>query len=87
MIGLFGYVGKAAKAFGLVSNPDIGTGVLVPLIAGGVWLGLRQMHKRIHAMPGEVVSHSPLRSGTSEKSAGTALIRSPHNPSLHGESA
>ena len=48
MIGLFSYSGKAAKAVGLVGNPDIGIGVLVPFVAAGVWLGLRQMHKRMH---------------------------------------
>ena len=49
MIGLFSYSGKAAKAFGLVGNPDIGVGLLVPFVAAGVWLGLRQMHRRMHA--------------------------------------
>lgn len=48
MIGLFGYLGKAAKAAGLISNPDVVTGLLVPFVAGGVWLGLRKMHKHIH---------------------------------------
>lgn len=48
MIGLFSYAAKAAKAFGLFINPDIGTGLLVPFVAAGVWLGLRQMHKRMH---------------------------------------
>jgi ABC-type multidrug transport system fused ATPase/permease subunit len=48
MIGLLGYAGKAAKAAGLPVNPDIATGVLVPLVLGAVWLGLRRMHKRMH---------------------------------------
>jgi uncharacterized membrane-anchored protein len=46
--GLFSYAGKAAKAAGWPINPDIVTGLLVPLIAVGVWLGLRRMHKEIH---------------------------------------
>ncbi|HEX7649623.1 MAG TPA: DUF3422 domain-containing protein [Noviherbaspirillum sp.] len=48
MIGLFGYAGKAAKAAGLPVNPDLLTGVLVPVVAVCVWLGLRRMHKTIH---------------------------------------
>jgi uncharacterized membrane-anchored protein len=48
MIGLLGYAGKAAKAAGLPVNPDIATGLLVPVVVGAVWLGLRRMHKRMH---------------------------------------
>jgi uncharacterized membrane-anchored protein len=51
MIGLFGYAGKAAKAIGVPVNPDLLTGILVPVVAVGVWLGLRRMHKRMHAAP------------------------------------
>ncbi|HJV82192.1 DUF3422 domain-containing protein [Noviherbaspirillum sp.] len=47
--GLFSYIGKAAKAVGWPVNPDVSTGLLLPLIAAGVWLGLRRMHKSIHA--------------------------------------
>ena len=48
LAGLFSYVGKAAKAAGWPVNPDITTGLLLPAIAAGVWLGLRRMHKSIH---------------------------------------
>lgn len=48
LAGLFSYAGKAAKAAGWPINPDIATGLLVPAIAVGVWLGLRRMHKSIH---------------------------------------
>jgi uncharacterized membrane-anchored protein len=48
VIGLLSYAAKAGKAFGLVGNPEIGTGVLVPFVAAAVWLGLRKMHKRLH---------------------------------------
>jgi len=48
MVGLLGYAGKAAKAAGLPVNPDIATGVLVPLVLGAVWLGLRRVHRRMH---------------------------------------
>lgn len=51
VIGLFSYAGKAAKSFGLIGNPDALTGVLVPIVAGAVWLGLQRMHKRIHKRP------------------------------------
>jgi len=45
VIGLFGYAGKAAKAAGLPINPDLATGLVVPLVAACVWLGLRRMHR------------------------------------------
>ena len=49
LVGLFGYAGKAAKAVGWPVNPDLLTGMLVPVVAGCVWLGLRRMHKNIHS--------------------------------------
>jgi uncharacterized membrane-anchored protein len=48
LAGLFNYVGKAAKVAGWPINPDMSTGLLIPLIAAGVWLGLRRMHKNMH---------------------------------------
>jgi uncharacterized membrane-anchored protein len=48
LAGLFNYAGKAVKAVGWPINPDLATGMLIPMIAIGVWLGLRRMHKRIH---------------------------------------
>ncbi|HEY0845798.1 MAG TPA: DUF3422 domain-containing protein [Noviherbaspirillum sp.] len=50
LAGLVGYALKGAKAAGWPINPDIATGLLVPAIATGVWLGLRRMHKHIHKM-------------------------------------
>ncbi|NMM36015.1 MAG: DUF3422 domain-containing protein [Glaciimonas sp.] len=47
LAGLIGYVGKAMKASGLPVNPDVATGILVPVIALGVWLGLRRLHKHV----------------------------------------
>ena len=49
VIGLFSYTGKAAKVMGLPVNPDILVGALVPFVAAGVWLGLRRMHRKLHA--------------------------------------
>jgi uncharacterized membrane-anchored protein len=49
LAGLFNYAGKAAKAAGWPVNPDMATGVLLPLIAAGVWMGLRRMHKQMQA--------------------------------------
>lgn len=49
MVGLLGYAGKAAKAAGLPINVEVATGLLVPVIAAGVWFGLRRMHKKMHA--------------------------------------
>jgi uncharacterized membrane-anchored protein len=48
LIGLLGYAWKAAKAAGLPVNPDIATGLMVPLVAGAVWLGLRRVRRRVH---------------------------------------
>ncbi|MDB5761779.1 MAG: hypothetical protein JWQ21_774 [Herminiimonas sp.] len=48
LAGLFNYAGKAAKAAGWPVNPDIATGILIPLIAVAVWLGLRRLHKSMH---------------------------------------
>ena len=45
MASLFGYISKGLKAMGVPVNPDIVIGVLLPVIAVGVWLGLRRMHK------------------------------------------
>lgn len=47
LVGLFGYVGKAMKAGGLPINPEVAAGVLVPVIAVGVWLGLRRLHRQV----------------------------------------
>lgn len=47
VIGLIGYSAKGAKTLGWVGNPELVMGVLVPLVAGAVWLGLRCMHKRL----------------------------------------
>ena len=46
--GLFQYAGKGLKAVGVQINPELVTGLLIPLIAGAVWLGLRRVHQRIH---------------------------------------
>lgn len=50
LAGLFSYAGKAAKAAGVPINPEIATGLLLPVIAGAVWLGLRRIHKSMHAV-------------------------------------
>ena len=49
VIGLLSYSGKAAKVLGMAINAEVLVGVLVPFVAAGVWLALRQMHRRIHA--------------------------------------
>lgn len=50
LAGLFNYAGKAAKAAGWPVNPEIATGMLLPMIAIGVWLGLRRLHKKMRAV-------------------------------------
>ncbi|MBC7405355.1 MAG: DUF3422 domain-containing protein [Cytophaga sp.] len=46
--GLSQYAGKGLKAVGVQINPDLVTGLLIPVIAGAVWLGLRRVHQRLH---------------------------------------
>ncbi|HZV66368.1 MAG TPA: DUF3422 domain-containing protein [Telluria sp.] len=48
-IGLVNYAGKAMKAAGWPVDPEIATGVMIPLMVGAVWLGLRRMHQRVAA--------------------------------------
>lgn len=47
--GLFNYAGKAIKAAGLPVNPDILTGLMIPVIAGVVWFGIRRIHHSMSA--------------------------------------
>ncbi|WP_373990931.1 DUF3422 family protein [Duganella sp. BuS-21] len=46
-LGLVGYVGKALKASSVQVNPDMMTGIAVPLVIGAVWLGLRRLHHQL----------------------------------------
>lgn len=48
MTGLVYYAGKGLKAAGFPINPDLLAGLLLPAIAGIVWLGLRKLHKQMH---------------------------------------
>lgn len=47
LIGLAYYAAKAAKAAGLPVNPDLAAGLMVPVIAFGVWTGLRKLRKSL----------------------------------------
>ena len=47
LAGLVFYVGKGLKAIGVMINPELITGLLIPVIAVGVWLNLRRMHKKL----------------------------------------
>lgn len=49
VIGLFGYLAKAAKEFGWLAHTESAIGIAVPIVLASVWLGLRRMHKVIHA--------------------------------------
>ncbi|HEY0063731.1 MAG TPA: DUF3422 domain-containing protein [Telluria sp.] len=46
-IGLVSYAGKALKAAGVPLNPDVLTGVMIPVLVAAVWLGLRRMHRQV----------------------------------------
>ena len=47
MVGLCSYLVKAGKSAGLPINPDIATGVMVPLVVLLVALALRRLHRQI----------------------------------------
>ncbi len=48
VVGLIGYSVKGAKVLGWVASPDALIGLAVPVVAAGVWLTLRSMHRRLH---------------------------------------
>ncbi len=47
VIGLFGYVAKAAKEVGWLAHTESAVGIMVPVVLGCVWWGLRRMHQSI----------------------------------------
>ncbi len=47
--GLVGYAAKGAKSAGWNVSPDLAVALAIPLIALGVWLGVRRLHKEAHA--------------------------------------
>ncbi len=44
--GLIAYLAKGAKASGLPVAPDLAVALSIPLIAAGVWWGVRRLHRR-----------------------------------------
>ncbi|WGG49369.1 DUF3422 family protein [Rugamonas sp. DEMB1] len=57
LLGLVGYAGKAMKASNLPVNPDLLTGLMVPLVTAGVWYCLRRLHQQLHAATGAAPRH------------------------------
>jgi len=47
MAGLVNYVGKAAKAAGVPVNPDLATGIALPVLGVLIWLGLHRLQKKM----------------------------------------
>lgn len=47
--GLVGYLAKAGKAAHLPVDPDLVVGLALPVLFISVWLGLRRMHRKLHA--------------------------------------
>jgi uncharacterized membrane-anchored protein len=47
LAGLISYGGKAAKASGLHIDPDLLTGIAVPVVALFVWFGIRRLQKKV----------------------------------------
>lgn len=46
-VGLVGYLGKALKAAGLPVEPDLATGLSIPLVAAAVWIGTRRLKRHL----------------------------------------
>ncbi|MGF1593178.1 MAG: DUF3422 family protein [Kiloniellaceae bacterium] len=47
LASLVGYLAKGLKAGGLPVNPEIATAASIPLLVPAIWLGLRQLHRRL----------------------------------------
>ncbi|MBR7800975.1 DUF3422 family protein [Undibacterium fentianense] len=47
VIGLWGYVAKAAKEVGWLAHTESVIGVAVPVVLGLVWIGLRKLHRAL----------------------------------------
>ncbi len=48
VVGLVAYAAKALKQGGLNISVEIVTGAAIPVVALIIWLGVKQMHKRVH---------------------------------------
>lgn len=47
LVGLVGYAAKAAKAAGLHVDPDAAVGLMIPVVLGFVWLGVRRLRRAL----------------------------------------
>lgn len=45
LLGIINYALKAAAAVGLPVRADLSTGLLIPLVVGGIWLGVRRVRR------------------------------------------
>jgi uncharacterized membrane-anchored protein len=52
VVGLVGYLGKGAKAWGLHVNVDLVTGAAIPFAVAAVWWTLRRVKARVHGPRG-----------------------------------
>lgn len=48
IVGLIGYLAKGVRAYGLEFDPDLVTGIAIPLVGGLGWLGLQRVRRRMH---------------------------------------
>lgn len=46
-VGLVGYLAKGAQKAGLPLSPELASAAAIPLVALGVWLSIRRIHKRL----------------------------------------
>ncbi len=53
IVGLIGYLAKGATAAGVALDPDLVTGIAIPVVGGLGWLGLQRVRRRMHRREAE----------------------------------
>jgi len=52
LASLVGYLAKGLKHFGIALDPELATAAAIPLLALGVWFGLRRLHRHVRREDG-----------------------------------
>jgi uncharacterized membrane-anchored protein len=47
VVGLVGYLAKGLQTAGFAVQPEVAMAVSIPVVAGGLWLGLRRVRRRL----------------------------------------
>ena len=51
VVGLIGYLAKGAHTAGLGLDPELATGLAIPVVVIAVWLGMRRVRRRLGGAP------------------------------------